>query len=535
MTILQRILFCVAILAVGASRAGAADTAEVRLRSDTAEVRLRSDTDGVHVRYSLATPTDRLTFEDAHIIRTLWTVETPGLRLDGDTVVSDQPFSTVEIAIAPDAEEIDRVYMGLVRVGDGWIVHGPALAIQGVETVLTVDLAPDQAALPESGGIAGAVYVGPTKAIIAENDALVVTGATVGEPLSAPMREAFVTARQFYGTRLGLSLPFTPALVITVDSPGPSQFRGDVSETGLISTRFHGDWSGPQEETAPYVKSFVWHESFHLWNGHGVALDDGSTAPWLHEGGAEYAAVMGAVSTGDMSEAAARASLTQRLNGCRSVLEARALNGRGPRSGSGVYDCGVLIQWLTDLMLREAGDQTVMDLWREMLTEGRRTGSYGVAEFRAWPQADAAVALVLEGPGEARWGAIEARLAALGVGLEDRPSDDDYRRAVLWHLNGQNCSGGGTGYYTNPEGIKLDTGDRCGVLSGDPEIAAVEGFDPIAEVKPMFDAVTARCATGGPVRYNVRGGAVIEAKCAAPLDAPKTYFVAAAPAIALRP
>jgi len=375
MTILQRVLFCAAILAGGVSEAAA----------DTAEVRLHAKTDGVRALYNLAAPTDRLTFASDHTVRSLWVVETPGLRLDGNAVVSDRPFSTVEIAIAPDAKEIDRIYMGLVRVGDGWIVHGPALAIRGVETVLTVDPEPDQTVLPESGGIVGAVYVGPTKAVVAQNGALVVTGATVGEGLSAPMGEAFVTAREFYGAQLGLDLPFTPALVITVDSPGPSQFRGDVSETGLISTRFHGDWSGPQDEVAPYVKSFVWHESFHLWNGHGVVLNDGGAAPWLHEGGAEYAAVMGAVSTGDMSEAAALASLTERLNGCRAAVEARTLNGLGPRGGSGVYDCGVLIQWVTDLGLRGAGDGTVMGLWQEMLTEGRRSGSYGLADFRSRP------------------------------------------------------------------------------------------------------------------------------------------------------
>lgn len=526
MRICWGVSLCVAVLASMASSVLAAETAEVRVRTEAG---------GVAVHYSLATPTDRMTFANRHTVRTLWTVKTPGLRLEGDTVVSDRPFSAVDIVISPDAKEIDRVYMGLVRVGDGWILHGPALALEGVETELQVEVSPDEVALPESGGILGAVYVGPTAAVTAENGAVVVTGATVGEGLSAPMREAFVTARAFYGTRLGLDLPFTPTLVITVDSPGPSQFRGDVSETGLISTRFHGDWSGPQDEVAPYVKSFVWHESFHLWNGHGVALDDGGTAPWLHEGGAEYAAVVGAVSTGDMTEAAARASLTQRLNGCRSVLEAWTLEGRGPQGGSGVYDCGFLIQWLTDLALREAGGATVMDLWREMLTEARRTGSYGVADFRAWPEAEAAVALVLDGAGEARWAGVEARLATLGVELENRPSDDDYRRAVFWHLNGQNCAGREKGFWTNPDGITLDTGEDCGVLSGDPKIAAVEGLDPVAQAMPMFEAVTARCAARAPVRYLVQGGGVLEAKCAAPLEAPKKYFVAAAQSLALRP
>jgi len=106
---------------------------------------------------------------------------------------------------------------------------------------------------------------------------------------------------------------------------------------------------------------------------------------------------------------------------------------------------------------------------------------------------------------------------------------------MFWHLNAQNCDGRGKGFYTSPEGIKLDTGEDCGVLSGDPEIATVEGFDPVGETRRMFDAVTARCASGAPVRYAVRGGGVIEAKCAVPLEAPKTYFIASAPPITLQP
>lgn len=193
------------------------------------------------------------------------------------------------------------------------------------------------------------------------------------------------------------------------------------------------------------------------------------------------------------------------------------------------------VQWLADLEERQTSDgrRDVFDLWKEMLDAARGKDGYGVADFRARLRPDSAVAVLMDGPGAERWAGIKARLAALGVTLEDRPDAADYRRAALWHMARQHCSGS-LGFFENLDGVQLDTGNRCGVLSGDLKIAAVEDRDPMAEAEAMFHAVQARCAAALPVRYRTMDGAVIEAECRTTTVMPAVLAVGDAPPLATR-
>lgn len=444
-----------------------------------ATIEARSAPGGVVVTWRLAEPTTRVAFLADSVIRDLWTVTTPGLTLKDGAVESDAPFDTFEIRIAPDAAEVDRIYMGLTRVGAGHVLYGAGLELKGMDAVLTARPVAGEATLPTAEAVKGYVYLGPQEAIEAHPGAKVVIGKTVAPTLAGIMRDGFFAAQSFYGGRLGGALPYEPTLLVTVDSPGPADFRGDVTDSGVISTRFHGAaWDNPPPRVAAALATFVWHETLHLWNGHRLENRDSGAAPWLHEGGAEYGAWAAAVSTGAVTEAEARNALSKRLNGCRKALGDRDYSPARLRSGSAVYDCGVVVQWLADLETRRAsgGTRDIFDLWKDVLDEGLAGEGYGVAEFRARPEGDRAVAALTDGSGAARWPEIAARLAALGVTLEERPSPDEYRTATLFHLNDENCTGGSTGFYSVEEGIKLDTGDKCGPLSGDPVLVAPQAW-----------------------------------------------------------
>ncbi|CAN5439035.1 hypothetical protein BH09PSE1_BH09PSE1_24280 [soil metagenome] len=512
------------VLAAGATAVRAEDPAPV-----SADV-TRTAT-GVVVRYRLPAPVQRFAFADHDVIRDLWTVTTPGLALADGVVSGAQPFETFEIELKPDAAEVDRIYAGLSRVNQGFLVYGPGLKGEGADTTLTFAAAHGETGLPEVSAIDGYAYVGPSSQVVADERGAMVAGANVSTDLADPLRASFFGSMAFYQAQLGAALPFKPALVASIDGPGPATFRGDVTDTGVISVRFRGDdaWRGATADVVP----FVWHETFHLWNGHGVETLDGEASPWLHEGGAEYASFVGAVSTGGLTEDEGRARLSRRVDGCRRLLGNKAFDPAALRSGSGPYNCGTLIQWIVDLEARKAGRGTAFTVWKDLLDVARTgSGGYGVTQFRTRIGADSAVAVLLDGPGETRWDTLKTRLADLGVTIENRPGNNDLMAAALLHVAARNCESGSYGFFNDPGALKLD-GDNCGVLSRQPLIATVEGFDPQTDGRATFDAVQARCAETLPIRYQTRDGRTIEAVCDAPLATPVVWWIAAAPPLAI--
>ncbi len=530
----KTILRAAAAMATAAAiTCGAAAPAQAQ---QAATVEARSAPGGVAVTWRLAEPTTRVAFLTTAVTRDTWTMTTPGLTLADGAVVGEAPFQTFEILISPDKAEVDRIYMSLSKAGEGHVLYGPALTLKDMDAELTAQLGTGEVAVPTTDAVKGYLYLGPQEALMRRDGVAVVTSPSAPPALTTLLRDGFFAAQKFYTARLGDVLPNEPTLIISTDSPGPTGFRGDVTDTGLISLRFHGDmWASPPPDVAVPLGTFVWHESFHLWNGNGMRMKDSGSAPWLHEGMAEYAALVAAVSSGVVDEGQAHTALNARLRNCRSMLGDDDYDPARLRKGQAIYDCGVVVQWLADLEERQAssGRRDVFDLWKDMLDAGRGDDGYGVADFRARLRPDSAIAVLMDGPGAERWAGIEARLTALGVTFEDKPAPEDYRRAALWHVARQHCTGS-LGFFENTDGLQLDTGERCGVLSGSPKIAAVEDHDPMAEAEAMFHAVQARCAAGQPVRYRTSESRIIEAECEAEVVMPTVNAVGDAPALATR-
>lgn len=495
----------------------------------TAQAFASHDAEGVVVRYSLSEPVRRVAFSDHDTIRARWSVTAPGLTLVDGAIIGDQPFDTFELHILPDAAEIDRIYMGLSVAGAGRVLYGPGLLIEGIQVTLSIDPAPGVASLPAENLVRGYSYIGPEEDITTDDRGDLVAGANVPPELVDALRASFFDSMTFYETRLGALQLVRPALIASIDSPGPTMFRGDVTNTGLISVRFYGDaWRQEMETVIP----FVWHETFHLWNSRTVQGEEGEHAPWLLEGGADYAAIIGAVTADAMSEAKGRDRIIQGANTCRRVLGDRDFDPARLRSGNGPYACGILIQWIADLEARRTGGD-VFTIWKPMLDAARaRSTAYGVSDFRGLIGPDSAVSVLLDSPGATRWATIKARLADLGVTLTNRAGDQDLRVAALFHIAAINCRSGSFGFYDNPGEVKLDGAD-CGVLSGEPIIDTVEGHDPQQASRPMFDAIQARCGESLPVRYATRDGRTLEAVCDKPLVEPEVWAIADAPSLAI--
>ncbi|MEC7795940.1 MAG: hypothetical protein VX755_01265 [Pseudomonadota bacterium] len=158
--------------------------------------------EGMVVRYALSAPSDSFAFADKDIIRDQWRVTTPGLKLSDGVVTGDGPISGFELMITPDLAEVDRVYVGLSRTGNGFVLYGPGLKGEGISTTLRAEIDGASVAVPSSDAIDGYVFVGPKDYVADYGDALVIAPPQLASELDQSIRNEFAGSRAFYRSRL---------------------------------------------------------------------------------------------------------------------------------------------------------------------------------------------------------------------------------------------------------------------------------------------------------------------------------------------
>lgn len=495
--------------------------------------------EGLLLRFELPQAVTQLSFaEPAEAVRNeSWSVPTPGLTLKGDKVSSARLFKRFEVLVRPDRTEVDRGYPALVRVGQGAVFYGPYALVRGVETELRTNPGWDETALPERAAWRGYVFLGPSAHVRRLEQLSIVNGPDAPAWLVKRISLDVPQAIAFYQKVLATPLSGRPAVMVTDQTAGPMPLRGDVTDNLAISLRFHGDgWREENPAWARQASKIVLHETFHLWNSHSFHSAEGDAAPWLHEGGAEYAALVAGASLGVLTEDQAREQLGSSLTGCRSALKDKPLSGGAVTKGSAVYNCGVLVQWLADLQARREG-RDIFSVWRQVFARASANKvTYRSEDFRsAAPDRSGVLSSVLDGSSADRWDRLAAGLDGLGVELRREPTPAAYRVAVVFHLNALHCTESNTGFYTQNGFIKLDTRQVCGPLSGDPEITAIEGQDLFDKAAEAYAAVERKCRDNGTVSLKRRGGGPdIIVPCAKPLPSPQpSYVVVRSPALAL--
>ncbi len=412
---------------------------------------------------------------------------------------------TFVLELPADAEEFDRVYPSVTRVGEASVLYGPALVATELPPETAVRASGGDVVLPAEARLEGGyIFVGDAE-LVEQRDGYSLVGGDVVAPwisttISAGAEAAFPLFASMFGP-----LPRAPIVAVTQDSPGPMGFHGDVTENGFVFLRFHGEaWNAFDGQAAARISTFIRHEAFHLWNA-GVAP---GTPPWLHEGGAEYAAVVAAVVGGVLSEQQALEQVSYRAGRCRAALGDQAMSELGG-GGSAVYDCGVTVQWLADLGRRSTsdGDAHVFTLWASLMSEASATG-YTLEAFR-----ELAGPLALRFLDGAGWEPLAAELVGLGVEVETSPDPREDRSQLLNHLMASSCGSGRFGFWEEEGFVRLDTGDGCGVLSNEPELTAVESHPLGTGASLAMVAAIARCEAGKPVRVTDRDGKTLEIPC----------------------
>lgn len=502
----------------------------------TTAVVLTADDEGLTAVYSLSRPLERFRFaasDGAEIHKEGWILVGDAARWDGDAIVrrDGRPLRGFQLRIRPDTQQRDRIYPALTRIGTkGWMIFEPHFAAAGDQGPTTVRLdfpalwtslpAGSTGARPASQGF---TYLGP-KAYVAGGQANLVSGESVPPWLPATISGRADKVSAYFTRRLGISLP-RPPLIIVVQEPGSGgDFRGDVTDGGIVSLRFYGDvWAREDTQSAADIGGFVAHEAFHFWNGWMFKPSEDVGEAWLNEGGAEYAALLAKLEVGDLDDAGMRAALGERMSGCAAFLEAGGLRTSPPRGGQPIYDCGVVAQWAADLQTRKAsqGRRDVLDVWRELLNGAQASRRYDVAGFLALlpSEPQAPLTRLLEG-GDDLWPRFAAGMAPLGgVATPARSAVLD-RQSLMFHLLNEACGGKGPyGFYGEEDRIKFDAGPHCGAAATTPSADAVEGKDLMKDASAAFDAVQTACAARRSVTFTLKGKPTATLACTKPLKA----------------
>ena len=477
-------------------------------------------------------------YRDGGIRAGSWNPLDQAFVLENDSVrrTDGESFERVRIGLRTDADWYDRVFPALRPMGDsGLVFNTDYLTLEDVQLeeirahvvpgnviaysnfTSKVDTVGDSThLLPVDGW--HYVYFGPEELIYAFTGGVIVSDAETSSRLLGLLRAGVEPAVEWFRSFMRLESVDSVHVIATVDEESEdTRWRGDVSNSGELFLRFIGDgWNAGNEDLDRHVESFLYHELVHALTNR--SFDVGDDEPeWLWEGLAEYLSLIykGLYAT-TPDTFWFQASIRQRTSACIDNLEEEAVGISHPSMlrSSDPYDCGVLVYWLLDgaPYAQGAGDQLRM-VWSSVTEKATATNSeYGVADLLAAAGAAGAVhaqqlvELLIQGPSGSDWQDRDRLLSELGVLVtyeHDDAWDDRARSAIVDHMLNLQCLPGSKGFWTFEDHIRLDTGNRCGPLSGDPRIDRINGLSIFGGMRAVFDDVEAACRNGESIQFGI--------------------------------
>lgn len=289
--------------------------------------------------------------------------------------------------------------------------------------------------------------------------------------------------------------PQGPVAVIPVTEDRPG-WHGDTDGHRMMRLQLDRD----QRRVGPLLdlQHFVAHEVAHWWNA-GVYHSDAGRA-WLHEGHADWLALLLTQQAGLRSAGELQATIAQAVADCQSLRDetpaVRLPKGRG--AGKDAYQCGMALWALAHLGRMQPGQDALHSL---AAAHQRPAGVLTEAGFADWADDGAAGpwhTLLLD----ERQGFRSGFVKAWSVWAEQRQAQAsaDLNRGQRMQLAAQlmaslmraDCQGQ-VGFWTLQDAFRTDTVPACQQIKGEQEVVSIAGEAPIERPMEAWAAARALC------------------------------------------
>jgi hypothetical protein len=319
----------------------------------------------------------------------------------------------------------------------------------------------------------------------------------------------------------GVGLVGSAGVVVALsDRPG---FHGDTDRARMMRLRL------PLHATAndvAWLHGFVAHEVVHWWNAGRFSSDDQD--PWLHEGHAEWMAILLGLEQGWLTLDAVQSSVSRNVDACVDGAFNLTLTQMAEQRGSLTYQCGLTLMMLAQAHYQQrqpSGDPVAqlatLHKGHTHLSRERLVAWAGDADLR-----DLLLSSELPlGPG------LQAQLQQLGLAevrtLAEAELSPQASRTWLANLMRSDCQG--VSFYGFDHEVRLAPNDgmRCATWPTVGALQRIEGQPVFGALLSADAALRRACASGRVYRLGFGDGSEQSVACPASLPpAPRMHTLA---------
>ena len=401
-------------------------------------------------------------------------------------------------------------YYALSGVTQRWHWHAPdqgAVLHQGLLSRGEVSEATDAAQI---------VYLGEAPSLDLPGGVIVADPA-LGADRTRQLRALLAADIEALGKAYGV-MPAGRVGVIAAVSALPGR-KLETSTGRMMSLRLPAT-ADPRD--ASNLAMVLLHETTHWWNA-GVFHSEESF-PWIHEGHAEWMALLLGRQLGVLDARQAVERLEWAVNSCVALRGDKpaaslplGLRGRDP------YQCGMALMMAAQLerSAREHAGTPVEQL--VSLHRGHESSVLTQADVAVWAdgRSDGPLARLLFDPKLGFATALQGLLGDDQVEVTNTPPGDEmpapdrmgYGAVLMSALMVQDC--GGNDFYSRPDGFKVAGMVKlnCGHLRVGQIVETIEGVPMTARPNAALVALRNACKAGRSVRVGIQGGTQEALEC----------------------